>query len=180
MNFYNESGVCTNGTAPSVSSINRILRNRAAERAAAEFARNYQLAAAATAASVHYPLTPHPHHHSAHPSLPYPGKRDLRENKEADWSDPVVGGNPGHQLYAAWAAAAAAAALASHQGGQAHPQSGHFWPGGPLAHAALLQQHHNREDLENRDRDRGEWLECKLWSYLVKQWHEVCVKSFRR
>lgn len=32
-------GVCTNATAPSVSSINRILRNRAAERAAAEFAR---------------------------------------------------------------------------------------------------------------------------------------------
>lgn len=31
--------VCTNHTAPSVSSINRILRNRAAERAAAEFAR---------------------------------------------------------------------------------------------------------------------------------------------
>jgi len=31
--------VCTNNTAPSVSSINRILRNRAAERAAAEFAR---------------------------------------------------------------------------------------------------------------------------------------------
>ncbi|KAH9418256.1 hypothetical protein DERP_010810 [Dermatophagoides pteronyssinus] len=45
-------GVCTNSTAPSVSSINRILRNRAAERAAAEFARNYQIAAAATA--VHY------------------------------------------------------------------------------------------------------------------------------
>ena len=33
------AGVCTNATAPSVSSINRILRNRAAERAAAEFAR---------------------------------------------------------------------------------------------------------------------------------------------
>ncbi|CAM1311567.1 Eyg (predicted) [Pycnogonum litorale] len=32
-------GVCNNSTAPSVSSINRILRNRAAERAAAEFAR---------------------------------------------------------------------------------------------------------------------------------------------
>ncbi|XP_064464245.1 paired box protein Pax-7-like isoform X2 [Ornithodoros turicata] len=32
-------GVCSNSTAPSVSSINRILRNRAAERAAAEFAR---------------------------------------------------------------------------------------------------------------------------------------------
>lgn len=31
--------MCTNATAPSVSSINRILRNRAAERAAAEFAR---------------------------------------------------------------------------------------------------------------------------------------------
>ncbi|CAG0903009.1 unnamed protein product [Darwinula stevensoni] len=32
--------VCTHNTAPSVSSINRILRNRAAERAAAEFARS--------------------------------------------------------------------------------------------------------------------------------------------
>ncbi|KAL9903492.1 paired box protein Pax-6-like isoform X2 [Glossina fuscipes] len=32
-------GVCTNSTAPSVSSINRILRNRAAERVASEFAR---------------------------------------------------------------------------------------------------------------------------------------------
>ena len=31
-------GVCSNGTAPSVSSINRILRNRAAERAASEYA----------------------------------------------------------------------------------------------------------------------------------------------
>lgn len=31
--------ICTNTTAPSVSSINRILRNRAAERAASEFAR---------------------------------------------------------------------------------------------------------------------------------------------
>lgn len=52
------TGVCTNATAPSVSSINRILRNRAAERAAAEFARNYQLAAAASA--VHYPIPPPP------------------------------------------------------------------------------------------------------------------------
>ncbi|GBP57558.1 Paired box protein Pax-6 [Eumeta japonica] len=34
-----DTRVCTNATAPSVSSINRILRNRAAERAAAEFAR---------------------------------------------------------------------------------------------------------------------------------------------
>jgi paired box protein 6 len=37
--FIKPPGVCTNSTAPSVSSINRILRNRAAERAAAEFAR---------------------------------------------------------------------------------------------------------------------------------------------
>ena len=37
--FFLITGVCTNATAPSVSSINRILRNRAAERAAAEFAR---------------------------------------------------------------------------------------------------------------------------------------------
>lgn len=37
--FHFLIGVCTNATAPSVSSINRILRNRAAERAAAEFAR---------------------------------------------------------------------------------------------------------------------------------------------
>jgi len=34
------SGVCINNSAPSVSSINRILRNRAAERAAAEIARS--------------------------------------------------------------------------------------------------------------------------------------------
>ena len=32
-------GVCTNTTAPSVSSINRILRNRAAERASLEYSR---------------------------------------------------------------------------------------------------------------------------------------------
>ena len=35
--------VCSSGTAPSVSSINRILRNRAAERAAAEITRNIHL-----------------------------------------------------------------------------------------------------------------------------------------
>ncbi|XP_017775505.1 PREDICTED: paired box protein Pax-6-like isoform X1 [Nicrophorus vespilloides] len=61
-----ETGVCTNATAPSVSSINRILRNRAAERAAAEFARaaGYGLyhphpyAAAAAAFPWHSPLWP--------------------------------------------------------------------------------------------------------------------------
>ncbi|KAG5677465.1 hypothetical protein PVAND_007223 [Polypedilum vanderplanki] len=50
-------GVCTNATAPSVSSINRILRNRAAERAAAEFAR-----------AAGYGLYP-PH---AYPGFPWP------------------------------------------------------------------------------------------------------------
>ncbi|KAH8307026.1 hypothetical protein KR044_003454, partial [Drosophila immigrans] len=50
-------GVCTNATAPSVSSINRILRNRAAERAAAEFAR------AATYGYALHPTHPHPHPH---------------------------------------------------------------------------------------------------------------------
>lgn len=39
----NQLGICTGSTAPSVSSINRILRNRAAERAAAEFTRNIHL-----------------------------------------------------------------------------------------------------------------------------------------
>lgn len=57
--------MCTNATAPSVSSINRILRNRAAERAAAEFARaaGYGLYpphpyAAAAAFPWHSPLWP--------------------------------------------------------------------------------------------------------------------------
>ncbi|KAK4023026.1 hypothetical protein OUZ56_008463 [Daphnia magna] len=65
-------GVCTNGTAPSVSSINRILRNRAAERAAAEFARaaGYGLYSAVSAAAAGggppYPFPwagPLHHHH---------------------------------------------------------------------------------------------------------------------
>ncbi|KAI9555437.1 Eyegone [Daphnia sinensis] len=65
-------GVCTNGTAPSVSSINRILRNRAAERAAAEFARaaGYGLYSAVSAAAAGggppYPFpwaAPLHHHH---------------------------------------------------------------------------------------------------------------------
>ena len=46
------SGVCNNTTAPSVSSINRILRNRAAERASMEFSR-----ATSTFGSF-YPATP--------------------------------------------------------------------------------------------------------------------------
>ncbi|XP_076303424.1 eyegone [Lasioglossum baleicum] len=50
--------VCSNSTAPSVSSINRILRNRAAERAAAEFAR--------AAGYSFYAARPHPYFNSAH------------------------------------------------------------------------------------------------------------------
>lgn len=61
-------GVCSPGAAPSVSSINRILRNRASQRALAEFTRNYQLAAASVA---HYPMTP------PHPVPPYPGKNTI-------------------------------------------------------------------------------------------------------
>ena len=69
---WNDSGVCTNGTAPSVSSINRILRNRAAERVAAEFTRaaGYGLySAVSTAAGRPAPPYPFPwatplHHQS--------------------------------------------------------------------------------------------------------------------
>ncbi|KAH8397493.1 hypothetical protein KR222_008316, partial [Zaprionus bogoriensis] len=77
--------VCTNATAPSVSSINRILRNRAAERAAAEFAR---------AASYGYALHPshptHPHPYTSFPTWPasLPGHHAL-------WSAVPMPGNSG-------------------------------------------------------------------------------------
>ncbi|CAG5102022.1 Similar to PAX6: Paired box protein Pax-6 (Coturnix japonica) [Cotesia congregata] len=72
-------GVCSNATAPSVSSINRILRNRAAERAAAEFAR-------ATGYGL-YAAGPHPYFNSAHhhPTNPH--------HLPATWPAP---GAPGH------------------------------------------------------------------------------------
>ncbi|XP_044003023.1 paired box protein Pax-6-like isoform X2 [Aphidius gifuensis] len=71
-------GVCSNATAPSVSSINRILRNRAAERAAAEFARaaGYGL----------YAAGPHPYFNSAHH---HPSSHHL----PGGWPTP---GAPGH------------------------------------------------------------------------------------
>lgn len=55
--------MCTNGTAPSVSSINRILRNRAAERAAAEFARaaGYGLYQVSSHPYASFPWPPHAH-----------------------------------------------------------------------------------------------------------------------
>jgi len=74
------SGVCSNATAPSVSSINRILRNRAAERAAAEFARaaGYGLYAAAG---------PHPYFNShQHPTTSH--------HLPAGWPAPGATGHP--------------------------------------------------------------------------------------
>lgn len=78
------SAVCTNATAPSVSSINRILRNRAAERAAAEFAR---------AASYGYAL--HPTHPHAHPYTSFPTwPSSLPGAHHALWSAvPMPGGS---------------------------------------------------------------------------------------
>ncbi|XP_033211304.1 paired box protein Pax-6-like isoform X2 [Belonocnema kinseyi] len=73
-------GVCSNATAPSVSSINRILRNRAAERAAAEFARaaGYGL----------YAAGPHPYFNSGHhhPSSVH--------HLSSGWPGPGAGGHP--------------------------------------------------------------------------------------
>ena len=63
------TGVCTNTTAPSVSSINRILRNRAAERAAAEFARAGYAGMYYSPATSGAGPTPAPH---AHPWRGYP------------------------------------------------------------------------------------------------------------
>lgn len=146
------TGVCTNATAPSVSSINRILRNRAAERAAAEFARNYQLAAAATAASVHYPMPPPPPS-AVHPfaggesnvSLLNAHKcRKLKLIRSPSFVLVYTANNTGvagptshhhHQLYAAWAAAAAAAFTGQHP--SQHPPP--FWPPMQAAAAAADQ-----------------------------------------
>ncbi|KAK1131067.1 hypothetical protein K0M31_017364 [Melipona bicolor] len=74
------AGVCSNATAPSVSSINRILRNRAAERAAAEFARaaGYGL----------YAAGPHPYFNSAHQ---HP---TTSHHLPAGWPAPGAAGHP--------------------------------------------------------------------------------------
>ncbi|GLH15944.1 Paired box protein Pax-6, partial [Gryllus bimaculatus] len=86
-------GVCTNATAPSVSSINRILRNRAAERAAAEFAR-----------AAGYGLY-HPHPYAAAAAFPWHPAAAAHL-----WSAPALGLAPPSSTSAAAAAAAAAAA----------------------------------------------------------------------
>lgn len=95
--------MCTNSTAPSVSSINRILRNRAAERAAAEFARNYQIAAAATA--VHYQPQPPQTATAAAAAAPV-GTNGLLAANTSSVINPLFASatNP---LYAAWITATA-------------------------------------------------------------------------
>lgn len=74
------TGVCSNATAPSVSSINRILRNRAAERAAAEFARaaGYGL----------YAAGPHPYFNSGHHHA------SSAHHLSSGWPGPGAGGHP--------------------------------------------------------------------------------------
>lgn len=86
--YCSSTGVCTNATAPSVSSINRILRNRAAERAAAEFAR------AAGYAGLYHPY-----------AFPWPAAAAAHL-----WSSPLGPSNTGSQ-HAALASLAAASAV---------------------------------------------------------------------
>ncbi|XP_071534534.1 uncharacterized protein [Panulirus ornatus] len=89
--------VCTNSTAPSVSSINRILRNRAAERAAADFARaagyglynpyafpwaNPALLTPLAAASL--PLHAAAADHMAHTTAPSPAHKDTVSVSHSD------------------------------------------------------------------------------------------------
>ncbi|XP_069691875.1 paired box protein Pax-6-like isoform X2 [Periplaneta americana] len=102
-------GVCTNATAPSVSSINRILRNRAAERAAAEFAR-----------AAGYGLY-HPHPYAAFPWHP-----------AHLWSAPTLGLAPGSS--ASSSAAAAAMTAGASPASSASPTSiGHQHDGSAIS-----------------------------------------------
>ncbi|KAH8371225.1 hypothetical protein KR093_006680, partial [Drosophila rubida] len=98
-------GVCTNATAPSVSSINRILRNRAAERAAAEFAR------AASYGYALHPTHPHPHSHP-HPYTSFPTWPATLPGHHPLWSAvplPGSGALPGSSSYS------------GSEGGSSHP-----------------------------------------------------------
>lgn len=88
--FHIFPGVCTNATAPSVSSINRILRNRAAERAAAEFAR----------AAGYGLYTPHPYGGFPWPSPahlwpPGSGLPGLTASSQSLGSSQQMAGSPG-------------------------------------------------------------------------------------
>ncbi|XP_064121497.1 mucin-2-like [Macrobrachium nipponense] len=98
--------VCTNSTAPSVSSINRILRNRAAERAAADFAR----------AAGYGLYTPY----ATAAAMPWPNPAAAAA--AAAVSSPIWGGAgvPHAAIPAAYASSAAAhAALGLHPGAHA-------------------------------------------------------------
>ncbi|XP_021924341.1 paired box protein Pax-6-like [Zootermopsis nevadensis] len=107
-------GVCTNATAPSVSSINRILRNRAAERAAAEFAR-----------AAGYGLY-HPHPYAAFPWHP-----------AHLWSAPALGLAPGNS--ASSSAAAAAMTAGTSPASSASPSSiGHQHEGSGISASDLM------------------------------------------
>jgi hypothetical protein len=108
------AGVCTNATAPSVSSINRILRNRAAERAAAEFAR-----------AAGYGLY-HPHPYAAFPWHP-----------AHLWPAPTLGLAPGSS--ASSSAAAAAMTAGASPASSASPTSiGHQHDGSAISTSDLM------------------------------------------
>ncbi|XP_023711942.1 paired box protein Pax-6 isoform X2 [Cryptotermes secundus] len=107
-------GVCTNATAPSVSSINRILRNRAAERAAAEFAR-----------AAGYGLY-HPHPYAAFPWHP-----------AHLWPAPTLGLAPGGSGTSS--AAAAAMTAGTSPASSASPTSiGHQHEGAAISTSDLM------------------------------------------
>ena len=152
MSYYDRTGICTNGTAPSVSSINRILRNRAAERAAAEFARaaGYGLYSAAAAAAYPFPWgtplwhgltsapaanshSPLPSHINAAPHLP-PGLVPHSVGSSAVAVAAVAAAS------AAAAAAAAAAATANNNNRSSSPQRTGQHPNSYLTTTAALNR----------------------------------------
>lgn len=142
-------GVCTNGTAPSVSSINRILRNRAAERAAAEFARNYQLAASA----VHYPIHPPPV--APHPAAAHQLYAAWAAAAAAAFSSQNVpgGGHPGHLPPSL--ASAIGAVSTNGPAGLTPQMAAAFWPG--LHHHSTSNNNNNNmngNSGDENDRDQ--------------------------
>lgn len=140
-------GVCTNGTAPSVSSINRILRNRAAERAAAEFARNYQLAASA----VHYPIHPPPV--APHPATAHQLYAAWAAAAAAAFSGQHVpgGGHPGHLPPSL--ASAIGAVSPNGPTGLTPQMAAAFWPG---LHHHSLSNHMNGNNNSGDENDRDQ------------------------
>ncbi|XP_042223299.1 paired box protein Pax-1-like [Homarus americanus] len=130
--------VCTNSTAPSVSSINRILRNRAAERAAADFAR-------AAGYGLYSP-------YAAAGAMPWSNPAAAAAAAAAA-SSPIWGGAPHAALPAAYTSSAAAhAALGLHH---VHADK--------LNLSMTPQPHHDHrpEDLEcGESRGEGSSSDC--------------------